>query len=496
MGKEKATTGVRLRKFVQEFGASTFSTDGQVLLCRPCGKTIAAERKSQVQQHLKTSLHNAAVQRSTMKTQSLLSTDGSMLTQSKGKESQFFMDLCNVCLAADIPFHKLNNPHLRQFLSKYTKENVPSESCLRKNYLPICYEDTLQRIRTAIEGKKIWVCIDESRDAAFRSVGNVIIGTLEENSVSASFLLNCEELPSTNHTTIAQLFENSMKLLWPDHVKYNDVLLLLSDAAPYMIKAAKGLQTLYPKMLHLTCLAHGLHRVCEEARSAFKNVDMLIANVKKVFLKSPARINLFHELEPELPLPPQPVITRWGTWVEAVKYYSSNFERIHHILKQLDPSEAASIAVAAEAFDSANVKVDLIHLSATIGFIPEYISQLESNKLPLVDAMSIVEHVHKELSSEKSLIQKQFLKKLETVLQKNPGYEKMKKICQILNGTVNETNVDLPYLAQEILCFKYAPLTSAEVERSFSRYNSIFRENRQNFTMENLRMFVVVNCNL
>jgi len=33
-------------------------------------------------------------------------------------------------------------------------------------------------------------------------------------------------------------------------------LLFVSDAAPYMIKAAKSLQLLYPKMIHVTCL-HG-----------------------------------------------------------------------------------------------------------------------------------------------------------------------------------------------------------------------------------------------
>jgi hypothetical protein len=29
---------------------------------------------------------------------------------------------------------------------------------------------------------------------------------------------------------------------------------------------------------------------------------------------------------PGIPLPPQPVLTRWGTWLDAAMYYADNFE--------------------------------------------------------------------------------------------------------------------------------------------------------------------------
>jgi hypothetical protein len=41
-------------------------------------------------------------------------------------------------------------------------------------------------------------------------------------------------------------------------------MLFVIDAAPYILKAAKGLKMLYPRMVHLICLASGLHRVEEE----------------------------------------------------------------------------------------------------------------------------------------------------------------------------------------------------------------------------------------
>jgi hypothetical protein len=67
-------------------------------------------------------------------------------------------------------------------------------------------------------------------------------------------------LERVNNSSIAVVFENAMNLLWPDKVERENVLLFVSDAASYMIKAAKTLQLLYPKMIHVTCLAHALKR--------------------------------------------------------------------------------------------------------------------------------------------------------------------------------------------------------------------------------------------
>jgi hypothetical protein len=47
----------------------------------------------------------------------------------------------------------------------------------------------------------------------------------------------------------------------------------------------------------------------------------------------------------------------------------------------------------------------------------------------------------------------------------------------------------------DIGVFKYAPVTSVDVERLFSRYKSILRPNRRSFLFENLKKVVVCNCN-
>lgn len=67
-------------------------------------------------------------------------------------------------------------------------------------------------------------------------------------------------------------------------------------------------------------------------------------NVKKIFLKAPVRTQLIREILSDVPLPPEPILTRWDTWLEAASYYYVNFDGIKSVIQQqLDASDATSI---------------------------------------------------------------------------------------------------------------------------------------------------------
>jgi len=142
-------------------------------------------------------------------------------------------------------------------------------------------------IRSYVENKNLWVSIDKTTEANVRYVANVIIGTLEVGNIGKMFLLNSEVSEKTNHSTISKVLDKSLSILWPQGIIHDNVLLFLNDAAPYTVKAATSIQTYYSKMIHVTCLAYALHRVAEEMRIYFPDVDELINDVKKVFLKAP-----------------------------------------------------------------------------------------------------------------------------------------------------------------------------------------------------------------
>jgi len=89
-----------------------------------------------------------------------------------------------------------------------------------------------------------------------------------------------------------------------------------------------------------------MDRISEEIRGKFPGVDKLISRVKQVFFKSPSRTMLFRTESPGIPLPPEPILTRWGTWINAASYYCTYYKEIHGVLQQLDSSAALSIKEA------------------------------------------------------------------------------------------------------------------------------------------------------
>lgn len=103
-----------------------------------------------------------------------------------------------------------------------------------------------------------------------------------------------------------------------------------------MRKAARHLKTFYPNLIHITCIAHAFHNACEELRIAFPLVNKIISQVKKVFRKSPKRVKAFKTKFPKVPLPPMPVKTRWGTWLEAAFYYCEHLDSVVEVMFLLD----------------------------------------------------------------------------------------------------------------------------------------------------------------
>ncbi|PSN35166.1 hypothetical protein C0J52_23486 [Blattella germanica] len=338
MPKIKPSIHSRLQQYVAEF-TGIFTSNGKTLFCEKCGKSVNTDQRSQVLQHLAGSKDKIATSRATSTRQVLLGERASSSHTPVSKSSVYYADLCKAFLSPDIPLYKLKSPELRTFLTKYTNFETPAESTLRKLYVPACYEQMLEKIRARAEcqNKKIWVSMDESPDSTGRKVGKVVVGALENNEIVSKryFQLACREISASNHVTMAHLFNESLQLIWLNGVKFDNVLLLLTDAAPYMKKAAEGLSVSFPNMIHVTCIVHGLHRVCEQVRALYPEVDKLISIGINVFVKAPMKIDLFEAKNPDLALPPILIVTHWGTWLESVVYYADNFENIKSVIDEV-----------------------------------------------------------------------------------------------------------------------------------------------------------------
>ena len=294
---KKETLAARLRRYIVETASSDcLSTDGKALTCTACECSVGFGQISQVRDHLGTKKHDDSKRRKTKREdestlrQQLLSQTVNTMRANAVNSNQFYIDTAAAFAAADIPLHKLSVPTFKRYLEKYTGKHIPNESTVRKHYVETAYLTVVEKIRAALNDHYIFIQVDETQLHGHK-VAHLLVGKLDSNGPGTAFLLACEVLPRTNSETVAQFLNESLRILWPARVEYNRILLLISDAAAYMKATYNSLKVLYPKMIHITCLAHGLHNICEKVRYAFPTVNALISDGKSVFVKAPNRVS-------------------------------------------------------------------------------------------------------------------------------------------------------------------------------------------------------------
>ena len=92
-------------------------------------------------------------------------------------------------------------------------------------------------------------------------------------------LFKMYQLEKTNSCTITQSFIDSCMNLCPRSIQY--VRFVVTDQARYMFWAFQQLKGMYPNLNHATCIAHGLHRVCESIKENYNRVDDLIVAIRR-----------------------------------------------------------------------------------------------------------------------------------------------------------------------------------------------------------------------
>uniref|UniRef100_A0A8D8VGZ1 HAT C-terminal dimerisation domain-containing protein n=2 Tax=Cacopsylla melanoneura TaxID=428564 RepID=A0A8D8VGZ1_9HEMI len=125
--------------------------------------------------------------------------------------------------------------------------------------------------------------------------------------------------------------------------------------------------------------------------------------------------------------------------------------------------------------------------------IPEFIKRLETQCLPLSESMKVVQNMKILVEELPDACPENLKNKFNKVIEKNPGFSTIEKVNEYLNGsgTSLPTTIDVGKSSK----FKYCPMTSVDVERSFSSYKYILEDRRHRFTMENLGKIMVLHFN-
>lgn len=160
---------------------------------------------------------------------------------------------------------------------------------------------------------------------------------------------------------------------------------------------------------------------------------------------------------------------------------------------------AIAIKKAQHLLADKEIEANLIFIKANYGNIPRCITRLEASRMPLTEAIGIVNDAKSCILNNTSNKEKAMKDKLEMVLEKNSGYTVMEIIANILKGKITSltrTQEDEQELTLDDIChLKYAPITSVDVEKSFSTYKNILSDNRRSLVFENIKQYIIVQCN-
>ncbi len=113
-------------------------------------------------------------------------------------------------------------------------------------------------------------------------------------------------------------------------------------------------------------------------------VNRLITIKKMVFLKLLNCPAAYNESCPNLAFPPEPTMTRKGTWIRAACFYTTNLASIKDIVNSFNPEDARNIKEAQQLLKKDSLVADLSYIASNLGFLVGVIMQLEEAGLPHV----------------------------------------------------------------------------------------------------------------
>jgi hypothetical protein len=229
----------------------------------------------------------------------------------------------------------------------------------------------------------------------------------------------------------------------------------------------------------------------EKLRNQFPLVNDLINNVKKVFIKAPLRVQIYRETLTDVPLPPKPVITRWGTWLEAALFYFKYSNQIKEVMSKFNNDSSVAIKEANKILNNPKLSQHLSYIN-NYKLIIDTILKFEKQGVPLTESIELIEHLKLTVNGIQGTIAQSISKKLGEVINKNDGLTTLTLISKALCGEFSD---ELKINPQILSCYKYAPITSVDVERSFSMYKNTLNDNRQSFKIDNLEKHLIVCVN-
>jgi hypothetical protein len=194
---------------------------------------------------------------------------------------------------------------------------------------------------------------------------------------------------------------------------------------------------------------------------------------------------------PDVALPPEPVLTRWGTWIQAVNFYNKHFDVLKSFVTTFHAESAVAVRESQTALIETKVASSMAYVRSNFGWILESIKKSETTGISLQESMGILENAEVKLSAVRGETGEKDYRKFQAILKRNPGYSTFMAVLKILDGVDTDLPEDISRGKFHLL--KFALVTSCDVERSFSAYKRILCDRRLCMTAENMEKYLVVH---
>ena len=438
--------------FVKKYPNEFISTPSGNLFCKLCNTAVKCDKEFHVNAHRNSTKHSCKIPTKDQK-QEFIVVD----------KNSFSDRLIKAFLKSDIPLFKLRNESIRELFLELGHQ-VPSDTFCRKKVENISQE-FLFKIKCLVENNKIILLADE---AEIRGDKFFVVQIALLQEPTKIYTVECKYFKnSLKSTDVCQNIDDLLRFF---NVKRENFSLFLSDAAPYMCLASKNLKFMYSEMIHITCVSHLLHNCCMRIRMKYQSVDNLISSMRMALLKNNERAEIFENIG----LPPDVIISRWGTWMNAVKYYCKHLtnirEKVSKFKKDGKIVENAKTIVLDKSLD---MKLTEIHREYMC--LVNLLEETEQSEFTISIFMEKIKNIsfENDPADIKQYIEKRLSKS---------------DISKIKNNY--STNLS----PEEISLLLSAPCSNSSVERSFSRLKKLLTKDR-NFNVENVKNYFICLMN-
>lgn len=458
MPKVAVSSVQKVRNFVEKYPNEFTCSGKSELYCKICSCVVASDKKFSVNHHRDSQKHKNGI----IRNDNFVGKQSSQ-TFLNFKSSKYSEKLVISFSEANIPLYKLTHPSIKGLFSDLGV-SIPSQPVCRQLVMKNSNEVIL-KVKQKLSNKLIFLVVDESEIRGIKYL-NILAGLLEEpNKV---YLIKCISLDkSPSAQTIIHKIDDSLKEF---EIERENFCLLLSDAARYMTSAGSTLKKLYPNLFHVTCIAHLLHNCALQIRSYYSDIDNLIARMKAATVKNKERKARFEEIG----APPEPILTRWASWLNAAFYYAEHFSHVKKIVEQFD-DDGVIVEKAKQSVVGTHIPKQLAAIFSNYKEIASLVPKIEATNFTIAEAFEIMSSMKfgEDICEIKSYIENRIMKN---------------DILEIMNFSRPEVSPMIYALLQ-----KCQP-TTASVERSFSMLNKMLCKDR-NFLPENVEKYFVLYFN-